>query len=387
MHTIGFYRVLMPINAINRTGEAETILVNGKSYPGLDANQSQTPEPWTKSDPSVQSSCGPEIVRVKPGKTYRIRVIGGAALNLVSVAFEDHPKLSVMAADASYTRLVDTDRIQIASGQRFDFLLHTKTESELRRLGKSIFWIQLETRYRPINVTSYALLSYSTSLAVDHTIPSLPPAKAPLTITKQIQDWLEYTLQPLNPNGFPNAKEVTRQVVLSSAQLLASSGVFASVQNRTWTESNEHLRNTSFDDRNFSVGTPYLINIYERGDEAIPDHEATVKKYGGWDPELNVYVAKVGEIIDIILVNEPNGLPIGFDIHPWHIHGGHIYDLGSGQGAYDAAENEVKLGGYNPVLRDTTMLYKYTTGQYVGENKNYTSQGWRAWRLKVQDPG
>ena len=98
-------------------------------------------------------------------------------------------------------------------------------------------------------------------------------------------------------------------------------------------------------------------------------------------------MAKVGEIIDIILVNEPNGLPIGFDIHPWHIHGGHIYDLGSGQGAYDAAENEVKLDGYNPVLRDTTMLYKYTSGQYVSKNKNYTSQGWRAWRLKVQDPG
>jgi hypothetical protein len=87
------------------------------------------------------------------------------------------------------------------------------------------------------------------------------------------------------------------------------------------------------------------------------------------------------------MVNQPNGLDIGFDLHPWHIHGGHIYDLGSGPGSYNATANEEKLKGYNPVIRDTTMLYKYTPGQYVGENKNFTDQGWRAWRLHVQDPG
>lgn len=370
-----------------RTGEAETILVNGNSFSGLDGNASQTPEPWSKSETSVQSSCGPEVIQVEPGKTYRMRMIGGSALNLISLAFEDHPELLVMAADAKYTKLTNTDRIQIAGGQRYDFLLRTKTEDELRRLGKTAFWIQLEGRYRPINVTSYALLSYTTDHVVNQTTALAPPAKAPLTIPNMVQDWLEYKLEPLKPNGFPSADEVNRQVILTSAQLLAMSGVFASVQNHTWTESNEHLGNTSFDDRNPTVGTPYLVDIYKRGDTAIPDYETTVQKYGGYDPNLNVYVAKVGEIIDIILVNEPNGLAIGFDIHPWHIHGGHIYDLGSGPGTYNATANEERLDGYNPVLRDTTMLYKYTEGEYVGENKNYTSQGWRAWRLHVQDAG
>lgn len=134
---------------------------------------------------------------------------------------------------------------------------------------------------------------------------------------------------------------------------------------------------------------PYLVNIYKEGENAIPDYETAVQKHGGWDPEMNVYAAEVGEVIDIILINEPNGLSGGFEPHPWHIHGGHVYDLGSGPGTYNAAENEKKLEGYNPVLRDTTWLYKYTTTDEDGpdSNKNYTSQGWRAWRLRVNDAG
>lgn len=316
-----------------------------------------------------------------------MRMIGGTALNLVSLAFQDHQNLSVVAADGQYVQPAETDRIQIGSGQRFDFLLQTKTESELQSLGKSLFWVQLETRDRPITVTSYALLSYHTNLTFDQTIPSSPPAPAPLTITDQIYDWLEYTLEPLYPNDFPSSEEVTRQVFLSSAQLIAPSGLFESVQNRTWTESNQHLGNTSFDDRSPSVGVPWLVDVYQRGEEAIPDYETAVQNYGGWDPNLNVYVARVGEVIDIVMTNQPDGLQVGFDIHPWHIHGDHVYDLGSGPGEYNATANEERLRGYNPVLRDTTMLYKYTTSHFVGENKNYTNQGWRAWRLKVQNPG
>lgn len=372
---------------MTRPGEAETILVNGKSYRGLDGNQSAAPEPWTKPNPSRETACSPEVIQVEPGKMYRMRMIGGTALNLVSVAFQDHQNLSVVAADAAYTQPAKTDRIQIGAGQRFDFLFQAKTESELRSLGKSMFWIQLETRSRPINTTSYALLSYQTNLTFNQTTPSSPPAVAPLTMTNQIQDWLEYTLQPLYPNHFPSANEVTRQVFLSSAQLAAPSGLFESVGNRTWTESDQHLGNASFNNRSPSVDIPYLVDVYERGENAIPNYDVAVQQYGGWDPSLNVYAAKVGEVIDIILVNEPDGLPVGFDTHPWHVHGEHVYDIGSGPGTYNATANEERLQRYNPVLRDTTILYKYTDSEYVGENMNYTSQGWRGWRVKVENPG
>ena len=68
--------------------------------------------------------------------------------------------------------------------------------------------------------------------------------------------------------------------------------------------------------------------------------------------------------------------------HPFHAHGGHYYDIGSGNGTYDPSENEKKLQGYNPVLRDTTNLYRYTDATVAGINA-----GWRGWRLRVEDAG
>lgn len=66
-------------------------------------------------------------------------------------------------------------------------------------------------------------------------------------------------------------------------------------------------------------------------------------------------------------------------------HGGHYFDIGSGHGEYNVTENEERLETYNPVLRDTTVLYKYTAGDALGKPA-YSVQGWRAWRIRIIDP-
>lgn len=89
-------------------------------------------------------------------------------------------------------------------------------------------------------------------------------------------------------------------------------------------------------------------------------------------------------MLEIIWVNagsmvEQNG---GVDSHPFHAHGGHYYDIGSGNGTYNHEENEKKFANYNPVVRDTTNLYRYT--EYTTPRIN---AGWRGWRLRVESPG
>ena len=126
-------------------------------------------------------------------------------------------------------------------------MLRTKSAAELVRLNKTDFWIQLESRYRPINITSYAMLSYTEGKYVQpenvlSTPP--PPIQAPLALTWDIQNWLEYRLQPLMPNEFPTASEVSRTVVLRSSQVSSKAGVEWTVNNNAWTENDEHLGDT-----------------------------------------------------------------------------------------------------------------------------------------------
>jgi L-ascorbate oxidase len=121
---------------------------------------------------------------------------------------------------------------------------------------------------------------------------------------------------------------------------------------------------------------PYLVSVYTTG--TVPDYDAAMAN-GGWDPATRAFPARVGETLDIVWLSN-SGPTGGFDTHPMHAHGAHFWDLGSGNGTYDAAENEKRFGNYTPARRDTTQLYRYATSGPA----NSTS-GWRAWRLRVTE--
>jgi len=54
---------------------------------------------------------------------------------------------------------------------------------------------------------------------------------------------------------------------------------------------------------------------------------------------------------------------------------------------YDAAANERKWNASTgkPVKKDTSMLYRYSDTQAA--NATVRTIGWRAWRLRVTEPG
>lgn len=124
------------------------------------------------------------------------------------------------------------------------------------------------------------------------------------------------------------------------------------------------------------------MSLYKSDDVYFPSMERALANEG-IDPITRVFPAQIGEVLEIIIQNtgaDANGL----DAHPFHAHGLHYYDIGAGNGTYNATENEAKLAslGHTPVMRDTTMLYRY--GMTI---KNGTLAGWRGWRLRVEQPG
>ncbi|EHK22485.1 uncharacterized protein TRIVIDRAFT_29729 [Trichoderma virens Gv29-8] len=327
------------------------------------------------------------VIEVDPGKTYRFRYIGAMALTYAALAFENHTNLEIIEADGKYTEPYSMPLLQIGSGQRFSTLFETKTCDELASLQKWDFYLQIESRDRPRTVTSYAVLRYrNTCDALQHRhLHDLPvsttalPRQKPVYLPPTIEGFLDYKLEPLFPNDAPSAAEVSRRV-------------FVYVQKQVdrytlWTDNGVAWGDTPEKNVDYtSPPEPYLVSLYKNASRYLPNYEAAIAN-NGLDPGTKTYPVKLGEVIEIVFQQLGSVDHIGpwggfLDTHPWHAHGGHVYDVGGGPGAYDPEEAEERLRGTHPVLRDTTMLFRYKTK--VQPNQPW---GWRAWRLRVQDPG
>ncbi|KUJ06572.1 L-ascorbate oxidase [Mollisia scopiformis] len=331
-------------NPLVWSGEAAAILVNGQ---GGGTNNG------TACNATLSS------LDVEPGKTYRFRFIGGTALTFASLAIEGHSNLTVIEADGSYTEPYNTSFLQVAAGQRYSVLLTTKPASEQTK-----YFMQLESRERPTVTRGYAVLNYGTP---DPPSTFYPPAQPVMTLPNTTLGFLDYDLHPHSMYGeeYPSAQDVTRTITMTVHQRVTGPTIWVE-NNYNWTEQFPQ--------------EPYLVSLYKNDGIEFPSMERALAN-NGIDPVTRSFPAQIGEVIEIVIQNTGADAG-GLDAHPFHAHGAHYWDLGSGNGTYNATANNLKLTGSQPVKRDTTMLYRYamTTG-------NGTRMGWRAWRLKVTEPG
>ncbi|KAL2162323.1 hypothetical protein VTH06DRAFT_7236 [Thermothelomyces fergusii] len=381
------------------TGETQGVLLNGR---GVSPNRTPVPGPPGEAngffgsrrfssphadgstcrsrigitwDDQIEppSDCTLPVIDVEPDKTYRLRFIGATGLSLLTMGFEDHDNLTLIQVDGSeYNAPLTIDHVQLGGGQRFDVLLHTKTAEELSRDGKTTYFLQFETRDRPDAYRGYGVLRYNLGAPVP-----VAPTTPVITLPVEVNNWLEYALEPLNSldNSCPTAEEVTRRVILDAEQKIdpTTGRLVWKLAHMTW---NDALRDK-----------PVLVDIYERGEAAMPDYDAALNNYG-WDPATKLFPAKKGEVLEIVIQNtgsQYSGASGIVETHPFHAHGKHFCDMGSGPGKYDPEANNAKLAslGYRPIRRDTTMVYRYGEGRVApGE-----PAGWRVWRMRMDNPG
>ena len=341
-------------NPFQWSGEPSNVLVNGQGQ---------------LKGSTASTGCELASISVEPEKTYRLRFIGGTALSFVSLAFEDHEEMTLIEADGNYVKPVSISYLQIGSGQRFSVLFKTKRRNEL---SKSQFFMQVETRDRPSLIRSYAILDYKVPSSKRVPLPiaprlELPAGTPPLTLPPTTLGWLDWKLLSLFPDlDFPQTAEVNRRITVRTHQIIGKGSVMWEQDESPWIES-------------FPT-EPYLVSLYKNDSIEFPSLDRAQANHG-IDPVTRVFPAAMGEVIEIIIQN--TGSDVGsVDVHPFHAHGAHYYDLGSGNGTYDPVANEENVRGLKLAKRDTTMLYKYAEKTTPG-----IDMGWRAWRLRVTEPG
>ncbi|KAI9692770.1 MAG: hypothetical protein M1820_009369 [Bogoriella megaspora] len=354
-------------------GETNGFIVNG-----------ETISDWGVVD---NSSARLHTIEVDPDTSYRLRFVAATALSYAVFAFQSHGGLQVIEADGHYTKPVPTSLLQMGSAQRFSVLFKTKSCRELEQTGRLDYYLQIENRERNAPVTSYAILRYRNTCGIPSiNVQRLPttsyPTSKPINLPPTINGFLDYQLEPLQPNNFPSAAEVTRRVIVNIQQFISGGAAYV------WTDSNiSWTEDTNDPQQHVTPSAPYLVSLYENQTAYLPNYRAAVAN-GGLDPKTKTFPGKMGEVLEIIFqnvgaVSNDNGLSSGaLDVHPWHAHGKHYYDLGSGPGPWSAAVMESKLNGTQPLERDTTMLFRYN--ETISPNE---VAGWRAWRLRVEDPG
>jgi L-ascorbate oxidase len=234
------------------SGETNAVLINGVGV--------------AIGETAGSYGCELPVIHVEPEKTYRFRFIGATAISMVQFAIVGHPNFTIIGADGHYTLPYEESYMQLSSGQRFEVLFRTKSASELG--NQTDFLIQYETKDRPSVYHGYGVLRYSNATASITKAPATPP----LTLSNATYNWLEYALQPLYPNDFPRAEEVTRRVTIDVRQLTTNTIIWAQNGNQ-WNDSTLYGV--------YPGGTPYLVEIYEKGQAAIPDYQTALNN-SGW---------------------------------------------------------------------------------------------------------
>lgn len=330
------------------SGETEGILVNGK----------------TRQNTNDTNLCELASISVEPGKSYLLRFIGATALSFVSLAIESHD-MHIVEADGHYTKPLNTCFLQIAGGQRYSVLLKSKSEGDLRNANRRQFYMQLTTLARPEVLTNFAVLDYSSGIGVDVTTVPSPP---PLPVAKLVQGWLDYELEPFHPDQtFPKLEEVTRRIIINVHQNVSDHVIW--------------LQN-GYDWVQTLPQAPYLVDIYTGKLDPAETYHRAISRGNGFDNVTRTFPAKMGEVLEIVWQNRGTVNNGGVDAHPFHAHGRHYYDIGGGDGLYNATANEERLRTYQPIQRDTSVLYRYRK-----ETEPLAPSGWRAWRIRVTNAG
>lgn len=175
------------------------------------------------------------------------------------MAIDHHPSLQLIEVDGSYIHPHDISYLELNSGQRYSFLLRTKTVEEIEALNQTVFWANLETRWRstrdyggfilryqlPTPSSTSSNITIDTSLGAMNTTPNvevtektrdratLPPeAYAPLPqlnktipLPNESPFWVIPELKPLDENDVPPGdEEVSRKVFVDMQQQNASAG-------------------------------------------------------------------------------------------------------------------------------------------------------------------
>ncbi|KAL4633082.1 hypothetical protein ACB092_04G095400 [Castanea dentata] len=332
--------------------------------------------PCSKKDTFIQT--------VERGKTYLFRIINAALNDELFFAIANHT-LTVVEADAVYTKPFTTRAIMVAPGQTTNVLVTANQFPD----SSGMFVMAAKPYVTAIfpfdNSTTAGFLKYQstrtgkieaptlpTNLAV-HNLPEMKDTVYATTFSKMLRS----LATPEYPCNVP--KKIDKRVITTVSLNLqdcpanktckgfSGKRFFASMNNQSFVRPFKSVLESHYKN---------LTNVEFSSD--FPEKPPTAFDYTGVDPftgNMNtefgtkLLVVPYGTNMEIVLQGTSF---LNTENHPIHVHGHNFFVVGSGFGNFDVAKDPAKYNLVDPPERNTVPV---PTG------------GWAAIRLKADNPG
>ncbi|CAI9783266.1 unnamed protein product [Fraxinus pennsylvanica] len=317
-------------------------------------------------------------LKVKPGKSYLLRIINAALNDELFFSIANHT-LTVVDVDAIYVKPFETDTILITPGQTTNVLLKTKPNFP----GAAFFMTA-----RPYVTGQGTFDNSSVAGILEYEFPSLHLKNLPL---------FKPTLPPLNDTSF--ATNFTKKLLsLASPQFPANvpkkvdkhfyftvglgtnpcdhknqtcqgpngTKFAASVNNISFTQPTTALLQSHYFGKSNGVYSPdFPINPFHWFNYTGNPPNNTMVSNG----TTKVMVLPFNTSVELVMQDTSI---LGAESHPLHLHGFNFFVVGQGFGNYDPQKDPKNFNLVDPIERNTVGV---------------PSGGWVAIRFLADNPG
>ncbi|KAJ3317442.1 ferroxidase fet3 [Boothiomyces sp. JEL0866] len=249
-----------------------------------------------------------------PGKTYRLRLIGMAAIAAFNVYMDDH-KFQVIEVDGENVEPFETSVLKIAAAQRYSVLVTAKNSTSLNYV--------LHANFDPGMVPG-------NTASPNATLPVVYKQGAPT-----------YELVPGAPSDYPSDPDAFDSNNFSPKDKLDMlTPDISLVYTVDFSLYEDALNHGAFNQTVFKLPpVPALFTALTMGSNATDP-----KAYG---PRTQAQILQNGQVVEIVISNNDGGN------HPFHLHGHKFQVVATGDGAYDPAS--ATFTATNPTRRDTVI--------------------------------
>ncbi|KAG2627030.1 laccase-12-like [Panicum virgatum] len=321
-------------------------------------------------------------LRVRPGRTYMLRLINAALNDELFFSVANHT-LTVVDVDALYVKPFAVDTLVIAPGQTSNVLLAAKPAYPGAR-----FYMEARpytnTQGTFDNTTVAGILEYEdpsgAAAAASNQLPIFAPTLPQINDTSFVANYTA-KLRSLASAAYPAAvpQSIDRRFFFT-----VGLGTHPCAVNGTCQGPNGSRFAASINNVSFVLPTTALLQAHFAGRSKsngvyatdFPAFPLVPFNYTGPPPNntnvmngTKVVVLPFGTTVELVLQDTSI---LGAESHPLHLHGFNFYVVGQGFGNFDPATDPARFNLADPVERNTVGV---------------PAGGWVAIRFRADNPG